>query len=495
MDIIMNQNQVFLITYPDSLGGNLHSLKETMEKDFQGSFSGVHILPPFPSTGDRGFAPVDYTRIEPLFGTYDDIKSIAQNNRLMVDIMVNHVSRRSKYFLDYAQKGEDSPYRDMFLPLTDFWPEGVPDEKDLSKIFLRREAPYSPYLIKGKSVNLWTTFGKTTPSEQVDINVNSDSAQRMFEDTFACFAKNGVSHVRLDAVGYVTKVPGTSCFFVEPEIYEFLGKITKLAQKYHLELLPEVHGHYSLNRKLLAKEINIYDFILPYEVLQAILLKDGTELAGYLKTCPYNQFTTLDCHDGIPVKPDLDDIAKPENIRKVCDLCESRGSNFSYVLSESHCADGIKVHQIRGTFFECLGRNEADYLAARAIQLFAPGVPQVYYVGLLAGLNDTAKAQETGDGRELNRHNYTGGEIHAAVQKDIVQKLLSLVRLRREHPAFAGEMRVEDSSPRELRLTWQNGEYFARLAVDFEKSTSEVTAGKGEEISFVMSAQDKKISD
>ena len=80
------KNQVQLITYPDSLGGNLQQLHHLMNNQFNSLFrGGVHILPPFPSSGDRGFAPLTYMEIEPRFGTWEDMKNIGKEFDVLVD--------------------------------------------------------------------------------------------------------------------------------------------------------------------------------------------------------------------------------------------------------------------------------------------------------------------------------------------------------------------------------------------------------------------------
>ena len=101
------------------------------------------------------------------------------------------------------------------------------------------------------------------------------------------------------------------------------------------------------------------------------------------------------------------------------------------------------MHQLNCTYFSALGADDDRYLAARAIQLFARGVPQIYYVGLLAGTNDTAAVERTGEGRAINRHDYGADEIESALRRPVVGRLLELIRLRNSHPAFDGTLRVE----------------------------------------------------
>jgi len=473
------KNKVQLITYPDSMGGDLKTLEFVLEKHFNGLFEGgIHILPPFPSTGDRGFAPVSYFEIEPAFGDWNDVKKLSQKFDLMLDLMVNHISQNSVYVKDFLDHGYASAFSDLFIPLEKVWEDGLSKNEDIEKIFLRRQKPFSKYKLKttGEEIHLWTTFGKTDPSEQVDMDVQSPVAKQLFREIFRHFASMGVRYIRLDAVGYIIKKAGTSCFFVEPEIYDFLTWIRQLADNLGIVLLPEVHAHHSIQQKLSAKTFWIYDFILPYMILESYILKDGKRLAEYLLNRPANQFTMLDCHDGIPVKPDLDGLVSTEDARVVVDHCVKRGANLSKVFSEKHQSeDGFDVHQIRCTYFSAMDGNVRAYLTARALQFFIPGIPQVYYVGLMGGLNDTDCVAKTGEGREINRHNYSLEEIKTGVNSDVVMGLMKLIRFRNEYPAFDGSfsMQVDDGSF--LELSWKAEPHFAcSLRVDFSRFDHEI---------------------
>lgn len=470
------KNQVQLITYPDSLGGNLKALNNVLLTHFTDIFKGgVHILPPFPSSGDRGFAPKAYLEIEPNFGTWADIRAIGENFDILVDFMVNHISRQSEYFQDFFKKGRKSKYADFFITLDKLWKDGKPVKEDIDKMFLRRPLPYSSFTIEetGEEEKVWTTFGKTDPSEQIDLDVKSEKVKELFTEFFMNFKKQNVKIVRLDAVGYVIKKLGTSCFFVEPEIYEFLDWILELANSLDIELLPEVHSHYSIQYKLAEHGCWIYDFILPYRILDTLINKSSTELRHYLKARPHKQFTMLDCHDGIPVKPDMDDLINTKEARELVDVCVERGSNLSLILSDEHKAeDGFDVHQIRCSYYSVLNCEDDAYLAARAIQFFAPGVPQVYYVGLLAGENDLENVRKTGEGREINRHNFTLEEIKKSLEKEVVQRLLKLIRFRNEYDAFNGEFIVLESANDEIRLSWKKDKKYCTLYIDLKNNKS-----------------------
>ncbi len=464
------KNKVQLITYPDSLGGDLKSLNKVLDTYFKDTFKGgIHILPPFPSSGDRGFAPLTYDKIEPAFGTWEGIRKIGEKHDILVDIMVNHISQKSEFFQDFLKHGKKSKYADLFLTLDKIWPDEKPVQEDIDKMFLRKDLPYSKFTIEetGEEEMVWTTFGKQDPSEQIDLDINSLKVKELFTEFFKNFSKQGVKIVRLDAVGYIIKKLGTSCFFVEPEIYDFIDWITDLATSLDIELLPEVHSHYSTQYKLSKHGNWIYDFILPYMVLDTLINKSSSKLCEYLKVRPSKQFTMLDCHDGVPVKPDLDDLITTAEAQKVVDVCVERGANLSLVYSDAHKSeDGFDVHQIRCSYYSVLDCNDDAYLAARAIQFFAPGIPQVYYVGLLAGKNDEENVKATGEGREINRHNFTMEEIEREVNKDVVQRLLKLIDFRNDYPAFDGEFMVYESNDSDIKLGWKKDNKECTLYID-----------------------------
>jgi sucrose phosphorylase len=472
------KNQVQLITYPDSLGGTLEALDQVLLTRFPGLFQGgVHILPPFPSSGDRGFAPLTYLEIEPRLGGWEEIRRISRHSEVMLDLMVNHISRQSEYFRDFLKKGRRSPWADLFITLDKLWSDGKPSQEDISKIFLRRPLPYSRFTIEdtGQEEMVWTTFGKQDPSDQIDLDWRSDAYRGLLTDFLAGFSRHGVRMVRLDAIGYVVKKVGTSCFFVEPEIYRFHDWIRSMAASFGIDLLPELHAHPATQFNLSGHGYWIYDFILPYMILEALLLRKSGRLKKYLAVRPHRQFTMLDCHDGIPVKPDLDGLYESDEAIKVVQTCVERGANLSQVLSPAHKdSDGFDVHQIRCSYYSVLGCNDDAYLSARALQFFAPGIPQVYYVGLLAGENDTEAVQRTGEGREVNRHNYSREEIDARVRTEAVQRLVRLIRFRNEHPAFNGVFQVMDSEEGAIRLRWQKDKAICTLTVDLQTSRSEI---------------------
>jgi sucrose 6(F)-phosphate phosphorylase len=472
------KNKVQLITYPDSLGRDLKTLNFVLDNYFKDLFpGGIHILPPYPSTGDRGFSPISYFEIDPKFGKWGDVQKLGEKYDLMLDMMVNHISSKSIYFLDYINKGSDSEFAEMFLDIKKTWPEGNPSKEELDKIFLRRTLPFSSFEVgyRKEKRTLWTTFGKGTPSDQIDIDVNSTVTKNLFIKIVESFEKHKIKFIRLDAIGYVIKKRGTSCFFVKPEIYQFLDWIKEVAAKKSIEILPELHAEYSIQKELSEHDFWIYDFMLPYLILEALINKNSKKLKEYLKIRPLRQFTMLDCHDGIPVKPDLNGFYDLENINQLINICIQRGANFSRLLSTEHKdQNGFDVHQIRGTYYSMLNEDDDAYIAARAIQLFTPGIPQIYYIGLLAGINDLSAYNDSGDGREINRHSYSLEEIEHELNRPVVKRLMRLIEFRNSNPAFDGNCVIDPCTDQEISMTWTYGSHFTRLKIDLQTCNSDI---------------------
>ncbi len=458
-----------LMTYPDSLGGDLAALDNLLAGPLEGLFGGIHVLPPFPSSADRGFAPLTYSEIDPRFGTWANVEHLAQRHDVLLDLMINHISRQSIEFEDFLQHGRRSRYADLFITVDKVWPSGDPPAADVARIFLRKpESPFSTVTIAatGEQERVWTSFGTRDWSEQIDLDVTSEQTRALITDWLRSFAAHGVRIVRLDAVGYVIKKPGTSCFMVEPEIYAFLDWVIGIAASLDLVVLPEVHDPYATHEALASRGYWTYDFVLPGVLLNSFATGSTARLGEHLARSPERQFTMLDCHDGIPVRPDLDGILDPQEMLSLAAMVRRRGGNVNRILSEAHADGDVDVHQLNCTYYAALDCDDDRYLAARAIQLFARGVPQIYYVGLLAGENDNQAVADSGDGRAINRHNYSTAEVGSALERPVVQRLLDLIRLRRTDPAFAGQLDVMTPTESGIRMTWASGEHVCELEVE-----------------------------
>lgn len=88
------------------------------------------------------------------------------------------------------------------------------------------------------------------------------------------------------------------------------------------------------------------------------------------------------------------------------------------------------------------------------MQFFLPGVPQVYYVGALAGENDMELLKRTNVGRDINRHYYTTSEIDKNLERPVVKALNALARFRNELPAFDGDFSYSVGDDESIAFSW-----------------------------------------
>ncbi len=434
------QNKIMLITYADSLGRNLKELKAVLDRHYSKAVGGVHILPFFPSSADRGFAPMRYDKVDESFGTFDDIDELGKDYYLMFDFMVNHISAHSEYFQDYLKNKDNSEYKDFFIAYKDFWENGEPTKEQVEMIYKRK--PRAPYIeaefADGSKEKIWCTFCE----EQIDLDVTKQKTKNFIKKTLTDMCSHGASIIRLDAFAYAVKKADTSCFFIEPDIWNLLYDIEDTVKKCGGEILPEIHEHYTIPMKIAEKGFWIYDFALPVMVLHALYNHNGKYLVKWLEKCPMKQFTTLDTHDGIGIV-DVKDLLPDEEIEKVKEQMYSQGANVKKIYS-SEAYNNLDVYQVNTTYYSALGNNDKAYLLARAIQFFAPGIPQVYYVGMLAGENDTELMERTKNGRDINRHYYTAEDVDREQNREVVKELKTLMELRNSHPAFGldGKMKA-----------------------------------------------------
>ncbi len=478
-------NKIMLITYADCMGHDLKDLNTVLDKYLDGAVYGLHILPFFPSSADRGFAPTTYDIVDPQFGDWDDMKKLSEKYYLMYDYMINHISAHSEIYHDFLEKKDASEYRDFFIRFKDFWKNGEPTEEQISKIYLRKEQPYiEAEFADGTKEKLWCTFSP----EQIDINcLGSEKAKEYLEEKLKFLSDHGASLIRLDALAYASKREDTNCFFVEPEIWKIVDQCEKALEGTDSEILPEIHENYFIQKKLEEKNVYTYDFQLPMLILNAVYFGRTLYLKDWMKLCPRKQFTTLDTHDGIGVvdvrylMPDEEVLATK---KKVFDANPD--------ITEVHTHGNTKVnfskfdtYQICCTYYDALGSEDERYLIARAVQFFAPGIPQVYYVGLFAGRNDWDFYRETRQPRDINRHYYGMDEIEEEFKRPVVQKMNRLMKLRNSHPAFDGEFVLLDTDEHTLGLRWEKDEEYAQLVVDFETLTYEIDYSEnGENIKF-----------
>jgi sucrose phosphorylase len=454
---------VRLLAYADRLGGDLGRLGELLDGPLA-DLAGVHVLPFYtPYDGDdAGFDPVDHAQVDPRLGGWDDLAALGATREVTADVIVNHVSADSPEFLDWRLHGSASRHDGMFLTYDAVFPDGA-GEAEITAFYRPRPGlPFTPYAVAGERRLVWTTF---MPS-QVDLDVAHPAALAYLDRVVGALAAAGVDVVRLDAVGYAVKTPGSDSFMTA-ETLEFVALITERLRAAGVRVLVEVHSHFELQRRIAPLVDLVYDFAIPGLLLHALGDGDIAPLLRWFELRPANAVTVLDTHDGIGIidagpAGDAPGLITEDDMRAIFDRAAIATDGHSDVASVVPQWASMP-HQINATFPSVVKDDEA-YVLCRAVQFLAPGEPQVYYVGLLDGRDDVAQFLATGQGREVNRHVYTPAEFREAIARPVPRAILALARLRRDHPAFDGDFAIERTSPTALRMSWTHGEH--RLTLD-----------------------------
>jgi sucrose phosphorylase len=491
------KNKVQLIAYVDRLsGGGFNDLESLLEGPLAGVFGGVHLLPFFDAIdgADAGFDPIDHTSVDPRLGSWDDVRRITGLVDVMADVIVNHMSADSPQFKDYLAHGRNSPHDGLFLTFDRVYPHGA-TEQDLLSVYRPRPGLPLRYtvLANGERRVLWSTF---TP-HQVDIDVDHPVGAAYLDSILDRLSDSGVGMVRLDAVGYAIKKAGGSCFMT-PETFDFIARFADRARSRKMEVLVEVHSHYSKQIEIADRVDWVYDFALPPLLLHAFAFGTAQPLKQWIEIRPNNSLTVLDTHDGIgmiDIGADAADregrpgLVAPAELDRLVEIIHDNCAGESR-LATGAAASNLDLYQVNCTYFDALGRDELAYLLARAVQMFLPGIPQIYYVGLLGGTNDMALLARTGVGRDINRRYYGAGEAAAALARPVARELVRLIRIRNEFPAFAGCFKAGETQAHQVDLAWSLGPDEARLIVDFRNRDYALTltrGGRREEVRFDVS--------
>lgn len=304
---------------------------------------------------------------------------------------------------------------------------------------------------------------------QMDLNIRSPLVWKYYEATLRTLSEYGAAIVRLDAFAYASKEPGARNFMNEPGTWNLLNGISSIAEKDEISLLPEIHASYSDNifDKLSNMGYLCYDFFLPGLILDALENESGEYLVRWaeeLRKKGIVSVNMLGCHDGIPLL-DLKGLLPEERIQSLIDLIVTRGG----MVKNLHGQNEI-YYQVNATYFSALDSNERKLLLSRALQLFMPGIPQIWYLDLFAGKNDVFAVTRAGSSghKEINRTNLTREQVRVGLGQDIVRDQVKLIRFRNTFTAFNlyGTFEAQETLPGVLHFSWQYNGSAAFLDAD-----------------------------
>ena len=435
---------------------------------------GVHILPFFPYSSDRGFSITDYSQVKKEFGNWQDILNISSKYRLMADFVLNHVSVKHQWFQEFL-KGNEA-FKDYFIS---YKKEHIPTEY-LKQVYRPRATPLlTPFQTSNEEKFVWTTFSVETTTDQADLNYKNPEVLLAIVKVLLQLLEKGVRIIRLDAVGFIWKEIGTNCFN-RPQAHTIVQLFRDILNEVcpSALLLTQTSTSHENNISYFGDGVNesqiVYNFALPPLVLYSFYTSDVTRLSSWAKQLktPSKSTTFLNflaVHDGIGTAG-VKEILSEEEIKFLCKQAVERGA----MLSEKTLPTGEKaVYEINSTWWSVLHNQDEvfevsirKYLTSVAISFALAGIPILYYLSLFAEENDITDFQKTGVKREVNRKNFDFIALEKLLQNPgsreslISHRVKELVEKRKNFSAFHPNAKQEilDLDKRILAILRTNDE-------------------------------------
>ncbi|EGT5736522.1 sugar phosphorylase, partial [Cronobacter dublinensis subsp. dublinensis] len=417
-----DETDVVLITYADQFSAPGEKRLATFQRFFEAwlkpLFSHIHLLPFYPWSSDDGFSVVDYHRVDPQCGDWRDIARLNRDARLMFDFVCNHISAKSDWFANYL--AQQPGFEDFFIAMD--------PATDLSAVTRPRALPLlTPFTLKNGEVrHLWTTFSE----DQIDLNFASPDVLLAMVEVLLHYLREGAQYVRLDAVGFMWKKPGTSCIHLEKthllvKLFRAIADVvapgtviiteTNVPHKDNIAYLGNGHDEAQM----------VYQFPLPPLVLHAIHTRNARALCQWAQgLCDARAgettwFNFLASHDGIGLNP-LRGILPEAEILSLVDALQAEGARVNW----KNNPDGSRSpYEINVTYMDALSaRSDSDaerlarFLLAHALLLTFPGVPAIYIQSILGSRNDEEGVARLGYNRAINRQKYTETEMTDALK-------------------------------------------------------------------------------
>lgn len=451
---LWSQNDIILITYGDSIiepnkadgegliQAPLKTLDSFLNRYCSATINSVHILPFFPYSSDDGFSVIDYSTVNQGLGDWSDISSIAENTKLMVDLVINHCSARSMWF-------------DNFLvgkhPGKGFFFEASPDD-NLSNVTRPRTSP----LLKEVETNegtkhVWCTFSH----DQVDFDFRNPDVLTAMVEIVRLYLDKGTKLFRLDAIAFLWKEVGTSCINL-PKTHEVVRLLRTLIEHAAPQTIIITETNIPNRENLTyfgnANEAHaIYNFSLPPLLLNTLLTGSCNYLKRWMMSMPPAQngtfyFNFIASHDGIGLRP-AEGLLSEDEIWALADNMQKFGGKVSSRSTE----DGKqKPYELNIALIDALqgdmsGPDEYQlqrFLCAHAIMFSLEGVPGLYIHSLLGTTNDYDKVIHTGHNRSINRHRWEYDKLVSelddvhSLHHQVLTQISQLLLIRKTQTAF-----------------------------------------------------------
>ena len=475
----INEKNAYLIAYGDSILREgqtpLATLNEVLSETIAGAITDVHLLPMFPFTSDDGFSVTDYYKINPQYGTWEDIEHLSKNYRLMFDFVANHMSKDSEWFQSFLQEEED--FKEAFVIFD--------EEFDASNTVRPRTSPLF-HNYKGKKV--WTTFSK----DQVDVNIKDPKMFARLTEVLLTYASKGAASIRLDAIGFLWKESGSRSIHLW-QTHEVIKIWRKLLEELspNTQIITETNVPHEENISYFGKndEANqVYQFPLPPLVLHSFTVGDAQKLSAWAKGIEGRGdtetfFNFLASHDGIGMRPTEGILSNVERNNLVEKVVENGGE-----ISYKENTDGSRsVYELNINYSEALrNKGETDEIAvekmkaAHSILFSVIGVPAIYYHSLFGSRNDYKGVLDSGINRRINREKLSAERLLDELKSDsyrngIYTGLKKMLEKRAQYKAFSpyGKQEILDIDKRvfAVKRTHLNQEIISITNVSNQKVT------------------------
>ena len=444
----LSESDAILITYGDQVNDPglppLYSLTSFCQKYLRGVVNGVHILPFYPSSSDDGFSVIDYRKVDPALGTWEDIQALGSDFRLMFDAVINHISAQSDWFQGFLLGKQE--YQDRFIVI-----EGRPD---LSQVVRPRTLPLlTEFDTPAGKKKVWTTFS----ADQIDLNYQNPQVLLEILETLLFYVAQGAQFIRLDAIAYLWKEVGTACIHL-PQTHRVVQLIRSMLDDVapHVQIITETNVPHSENISYFGDGRDeaqmVYNFALPPLVLHTFQTGDARAISRWaagleLPSDKVTFFNFLASHDGIGVTPVKELISSAE-IQAIVERALAHGGLVSYRTNP----DGSRSpYELNINYFDALSDPHGGeplqmqverFVAAHALLLSFLGVPAIYFHSLFGSRGWREGVTLTGRNRTINRQKLQGIDLEVdladagSLRSMVFRCLARLLARRAAHPAF-----------------------------------------------------------
>ncbi len=464
--------EAILITYADQLTSpetsplaTLHAFLDSRLSDLDYDLT-LHLLPFYPSSSDDGFSVMDYTSVDPANGTWDDIAALNAEFPLMFDAVFNHASVQGTWFEKFS--AQEPGWETTFFTVA-----GTPDLRDVVRP--RTHPLLTTFPTAAGQKQVWTTFS----ADQADLNLADHCVLLRLLDILLLYVARGARFIRLDAIAFLWKIPGTPCIHL-PETHRVIQVMRAVLDQAapHARLITETNVPHADNVSYFGDGTNeaslVYNFALPPLVLHTLTTGDATKLTAWAKTLTLPSaettfFNFLASHDGIGVNPARGILDQAEIDNLVATVLDHGGFVNYKILP-----DGTQIpYELNVNYFDALNDPvipgdqalaAARFLAAHAIMFALRGIPGIYFHSLFGSRGDREGAIATGINRRINRQKITAADLtndladRTTLRAQVFAGLSDLLTQRAANPDFDphGPQEILDS-PAEIIAVQRGG--------------------------------------